>query len=194
MSSPVGNGLRRDCRGVSSLEVVIAASILGPMMLFALSASQNSMTTARVSASASEEQVRSERASESMGSLLLGAAQDTIQAVPAGEQSVPETLMEDLVYDNLQFRRASGWSEGVRAYDPPLGSGPIRVELAFGGYHQGERTTNLVQIDGDRSTVLASDVTDLRITRSGNRYTIRWTEATHSEPRSIVHTYLVRTR
>jgi hypothetical protein len=65
---------------------------------------------------------------------------------------------------NLRFREPVGFQAGESLYDPPLMDEPRRLELVRVEAGAGD----FVLVDGERETVLATDVTAVTFTRQGD--------------------------
>ena len=183
--------------GFSSVELMISTAVFVPLLLVALNATRTSMVAADSFTDASERNARGERVGANLFDQLRSAAQDTIQAVPPGEQMLPEPLVEGAIYDNLEYRLAAGWEAGERAYTPDVDLPPMQLQLepAVFGYEQSYEIYHLVLREGEKATVVAKDVAEMTVRRQGSTFTLSWTEGAHGhEPRVVERTVFVRTR
>ena len=143
---------RRLQRGTSLLEVSISTAILAFLVFAAASASRIAITTAddvnvRDAATGGER-----RTATRFEGQLLSASLSSLQGVPAKQGVVPEPMLEDVDYQELQFRRVVGFEKGAITYEPSLGTPAARLYRAVAQNGEGSL---VLENRGQTSTLLA---------------------------------------
>ena len=150
------------------LEASISSAILAVTLFTALTVTHAATRASNRSVVAASQDAETTRRLDLLRRVLARAGASTLTAVPAksvyGGNVAAEPMLDGVVYDNLRFREPIGFQEGASLYDPPLGDEPRRLELVRAEAGAGD----FVFVDGERETVLATDVTAVTFHRSGD--------------------------
>lgn len=175
---------RRLQRGTSLIEVSISTAILSFLVFAAASASRVAITTtAEVNVRDATTGGERRNATRFTGQ-LISASLSSLQGIPAKQGVVPEPMLENVDYQELQFRRVVGFEKGAITYEPALGTPAARLYRAVDaktGYG-----TLVLENRGQSSTLLA-DVRGVNFRRVDSTLTIEVTTG-HGQEAPIIRT------
>jgi hypothetical protein len=174
---------RRLQRGTSLMEVSISTAILAFLVFAAASASRIAITTTnevnvRDAATGGER-----RNSVRFTGQLISASLSSLQGIPANQGVVPEPMLENVDYQELQFRRVVGFEKGAIVYEPALGTPAARLfrEVDKNGAgslvleNRGQMATLLADVQSVNFRRVDSTLTIVVTSERGNESTVRTT-------------------
>jgi hypothetical protein len=111
--------------------------------------------------------------------LLTSASRATLQGIPSGGK-VLEPVQEGVAYDNLSFRRVSGFLAGTPQFDPPPTQNPWRIWLepdttVRDGKSVPSGTATIYVSDGTRTSSFFTGLTSVAFTLQRTKLTIQFT-------------------
>jgi len=148
--------------------LMISSSLLVIVLAGGLVVSRSALVSARDAALVSENDQHVLRSLDRVVGLLGSASRATLEAMDAGGMG-PVAVQDGVVYDNLEFRRATGFELGALILEPPVAQPPMRLILQPDP--AGGQNTFLVDLGG-RQLTLCRGVRDLEIRQQGGRLQI----------------------
>ncbi len=152
-------------RAFTLAEATLSTAIFGVLLAGVTAITGGAMGSMKASSDASEEVAKTTRSENSIHSVLLSASLSSLTAIPPGGR-LAEPLQEDVVYNNLSFRRVVGIEGDKADVEPDVDLPPYSLFL-----ETAEDGTLQVVLDMDENrVVVASVVSGLTIVR--NRSTL----------------------
>jgi prepilin-type N-terminal cleavage/methylation domain-containing protein len=173
-------------RGMTLLELSISTVVLAFLVFTAATVAKVALDATGEVVVADADAGKERRTDDRLEELLLSASLATLQGVP-NQGQVAEFMQEDVVYQDLRFRRVVGFVDGARVYEPALTESAARL------YRSTTRsgTGSLVLEDGGTTTTLLEDVTALSVRLDGTKLTVSIDHG-HHESVTDVHDLVLR--
>jgi hypothetical protein len=121
---------RRLQRGTSLLEVSISTALLSFLVFAAASASRIAITTADDVTVRDATTGGARRNAARFEGQLISVSLSSLQGIPANQGVAVEPMLENVDYQELQFRRVTGFEQGAIVYEPALGTAAARLYRA----------------------------------------------------------------
>lgn len=159
---------RADRAGFTLLEVLISAVILSFLLVVGISMSRTALASADQTVSIDSSATRLDAALDRMRAQFVATSRGTLQAIPTAG-TVPENMVDGVVYDNIRFRRVTGISLGAPLYFPPVAAPPLRFYM---GVDPSTTAAALMFDSGAGSTILIPDGATATFTKNGDQVVV----------------------
>ena len=180
-------------QGLSLLELVVTSSVLAVVIYAAFSTTRLAVDAA--DQAMTSRQIAQQRSNTNERSLrqLASASLNSLQAVPTGNNFLPEPMQQGNDYDNLQFRKVVSYSNQSPVYEPPLGQVAYRMFLQKAD--DNSPIGDLMLEENQNLHTLATNVANLSFRLDRKTLTMTYeTSKGYETPVLVTNTYLIRAR
>ena len=176
--------------GFTLLEVTISAGVMSMIILMGVTVSKSTLDSTNSSMARSEAAQVTARTFDRFTLSLASVGESTLSAIPTGAGSIPEPMLDGVTYQNMAFRIAAGYSNGV-VYSPAEPNPPC--QLWFSAYsEEPDSSGDLMYFDGTRVQTLKTDVQGVSFTLNGNIISMSMTaQNVHGEAAGVIQRSIV---